>query len=378
MMNELFYELIRVSIGTQDALSRVPTEQEWDDMYKMAHKQSLTGICFVGLQRLGADAISGFTTIGMTEMQYLKWMGRAVKIRHRNQVVNRQCVELQAKLSADGLDSSILKGQGAASLYEEQLRYYRQSGDIDVWIRGGSRYVLEYVQRIAPTDNIRDNHAALNIFEDTEVEAHFRPAILRNPIRNRCLQSFFEQHEYICCNNPIVLPEGKIHVPTAQFNVVYQMVHVFEHFYTEGVGLRQVMDYYFVLLDAYEKDCIELTEALNVLKRLGLHRFASALMWVMGYVFEPKALDYKTSKHSWMICPPSESDGKFLLREIMLSGNFGKLDTRQKDLYKSKWHSFWTIESKTVRFWRFDHSACFWSPLWRVHSYLVRICNGYK
>lgn len=32
----------------------------------------------------------------------------------------------------------------------------------------------------------------------------------------------------------------------------------------------------------------------------------------------------------WMICEPDEEEGKFLLNEIMLAGNFGKYDQRIK------------------------------------------------
>ena len=46
MMDSLFFELIRVAIGTQDRLSRTPSSQEWKVLYDMAKKQSLVGICF--------------------------------------------------------------------------------------------------------------------------------------------------------------------------------------------------------------------------------------------------------------------------------------------------------------------------------------------
>ena len=58
----------------------------------------------------------------------------AAKIQQRNEVVNRQCAELQAKLSTEGFRSCVLKGQGVAMRYPEHLRGLRQSGDIDVWI----------------------------------------------------------------------------------------------------------------------------------------------------------------------------------------------------------------------------------------------------
>ena len=78
-MDSLFYQLIRVAIGTQDSLSRLPSQKEWKALYDMAKKQSLVGVCFAALQRLGADADEGFARIGMSEMLYLTWMGMTAK-----------------------------------------------------------------------------------------------------------------------------------------------------------------------------------------------------------------------------------------------------------------------------------------------------------
>lgn len=129
-MNEidnLFYQLIRVAIGTQDSLSRLPKAGEWGKLYKMAQKQSLVGVCFAGLQRLGADADEGFARIGMSEELYFDWMGNTFMIQQKNGIVNQQCVALQKRLSAGGMKFSILKGQGVASLY-------RGSREIDLKI----------------------------------------------------------------------------------------------------------------------------------------------------------------------------------------------------------------------------------------------------
>ena len=116
-INELFFDLIRVSIGTQNTLSRLPSEAEWEELFEMAVKQSLVGVCFAALQRLGADADEGFARIGMSEDLYFDWMGTAAQINMKNELVNRQCVELQKRLTAEGFRSSILKGQGVAALY---------------------------------------------------------------------------------------------------------------------------------------------------------------------------------------------------------------------------------------------------------------------
>lgn len=364
-MNLLFFELIRVAIGTQDSLSRLPNASEWCELYRMAKKQSLLGVCFSALQKLGADADDGFTKIGMSEMLYFNWIGMAATIQKKNQIVDKQCISLQKRLSADGFRSCVLKGQGVGQQYPKNLLWLRQSGDIDIWMDGGFDKVNAWVQKISATKVVNQHHVALKMFEDTEVEAHYHPINMTNPWRQRRLKKFIKEHEDECLTDIV---DDKIHVPTNEFNLVFLMVHIYHHLFTEGVGLRQLMDYFVVLSNTNLKDLP--ANYISIFSKLGLGRFASALMWVMKEVFG--------LSEQFMIFEPNERDGKFLLDEIMKSGNFGKLDERQKGLYKSKWNSFWMINGKTFRFWRFDHWAWLWSPIERVKGYLWRRIHGYR
>ena len=42
---------------------------------------------------------------------------------------------------------------------------------------------------------------------------------------------------------------GEIAVPTTAFNTIYQLCHLYHHFFDEGIGMRQIIDYYFVVND---------------------------------------------------------------------------------------------------------------------------------
>lgn len=313
-INSIFFELIRVATGTQESLTCMPSAREWGELYKMAKKQSLVGICFAALQRLGTDADEGFARIGMSEMLYLTWMGMAVKILQKNQTMDEQCGVLQKRLSADGLRSCILKGQGVASLYSEHLHGLRQSGDIDVWILPNDgestnehiARVVKYAKRFNPESHFSGKHIELSAFEDTEVELHVTPGKMNSPWHNRRLQRWFAGSIAAFVNkNGLIVPDNA-------FNVVYLLLHCYDHLLFEGVGLRQVMDYYWTLYNSPVKG----EDLKKTLSSLGLKRFASAMMWVQKEVFG--------IAEQYMICEPNEKEGRFLLSEIMTGGNFGK------------------------------------------------------
>ena len=403
-MKDLFLDLLKVSIGTVGCLSHTPTADEWGRLYEMAKKQSLVGVCFAGIQRLQLQEQCP------PEMLYLTWMGMAAKIQQRNEVVNRQCVDLQKRLSDDGFRSYIMKGQAVASLYKvsegfkfqkvsggsindnssnnSNLSQLRQSGDIDIYLEGGFDKVNEYVQRTYPTKEINELEIHYPCFPDTEVEIHFKPFVMDGP-KNRILQRFFDSCKEENFSNKVSLgfsgfqevSGGRLEIcaPTLKFNLVHQLVHIHHHLFYEGVGMRQLMDYHFVMKHEMEvKKGSDVMKVREIVDSLGLNKFASALMWVIGYVFDPGLLEAWNLKSETALWKPNEKDGRFLLEEILQSGNFGKQDERQRGLYDSKWNSFWMVHMKTFRMWRLDHWAWLWSPIWRIKGFVWRKLKGYK
>lgn len=188
----------------------------------------------------------------------------AAKIQQRNEVVNRQCVELQEKLSADEFRTYIMKGQSNAAMYGE-LQMLRQSGDIDVYPEGGFDKVLAYAKTYGNVEHVNELEMSVPFNSNTEVEFHYRPIIMRNPWKNRRLQRSFNEQEEACFQSRISLGEGlTISAPTTEFNLVHQLAHIHLHLFAEGIAMRQLMDYYFVLRDFKTKT--EETDSEKTLK----------------------------------------------------------------------------------------------------------------
>mgnify|MGYP004696135031 FL=1 len=87
------------------------------------------------------------------------------------------------------------------------------------------------------------------------------------------LYSKFREDGLRCC---ILNGIGEIAIPTTAFNVIYQLTHLYHHFFDEGIGMRQIIDYYYVVNN---DELLVIKDALQrELKHLGLWKFAGALI----------------------------------------------------------------------------------------------------
>ena len=378
-MDNLFFELLHVVVGNSTCLSHTPSAKEWKGLYALAYDHALLGVCFSSLNILDKQE----QLAEMPQQLKMHWLGMAVQIRKRNLLMNQRCVELQRILEQSGFRTYIMKGQGNAALYnnvqnsengcenkEFDLSTLRQPGDIDIYLEGGYDRVIGYVNKTFPTKEVNELEIHYHCFKDTEVEIHYQPFVMDGP-KNKVLQQFFKEESEACFKNRISLGNsGDICVPTITFNLVHQLVHIHHHLFYEGIGLRQLMDYFFLLIKASDSSVDSIERSKKVIHQLGLDRFAAALMYVLQIVF-----GLERDKMLWR---PSEKDGIFLLNEIMRSGNFGQSDIRKKAIYKNKWKSFWFVHFKTFCYWRFDHWAWFWSLICRIRGFVWRKLNGYN
>ena len=344
----LFFELLRVSVGEADALSREVSGKDWSLLFAMAAKQSLDGICFAGVEKLSESS-----DFEIPEETLYEWYGNYAYIKGQNDLFDRRCVELCQMVAESGLQSCILKGQGNAAMYGGQLRYSRRPGDIDLWISGGRQVVLDWVRSVAAVRDIDNHHVRAEIFPDCEVEVHYQPGVLLNRCADARYRKWYESR---------IAEQFTGIYPSASFNLVYQLTHLHGHFFTEGIGLRQFMDYYFLLKNR-DFDDSQSREARKTVSRLGMDRFASAVMWVLGYVFG--------LSRDYMLWKPDGSCGRFVLEEIMKGGNFGMYDSsRRRKAGASHLYRFGQIVRHGLRFARHFPSMCLWVPLNHICTYL--------
>lgn len=368
-MNDItaFFDFLKYCLGYKGNISRVVDSMNWLELYSFASKQALLGLCFDGIERLGKENPEELRLNPIGRELLMTWMGKAQQIRRQNRKVNAVAGKLFSMLKKDGLRCCVLKGQGNALMYPNP--YSRTPGDIDVWIDASRERIMEYTQKkFELGDDIRLQHLETSL-DGVPVELHFFPCSMNNPIYHARLQKWFRRNADLQCSNVVSLPDsiGEIAIPTTAFNVIYQLTHLYHHFFDEGIGMRQIIDYYYVV-SMLNVNSEMLTWLPKDLKHLGLWKFARAVMYVLH-----EALGLSEEK---MIAPMDEKRGKLLLAEILNGGNFGQHFTKyghftQQGMAKKYFLKIW----RNMHFVRYYPAEALSEPIFRTWHFFWRMKN---
>ena len=361
-MNDIFVTL-QYCLGYKGDISNVVASMDWQQLYSFASKQAILGLCFDGIERLGKEYSEELKKNPIERDLLITWMGKAQQIRRQNMKVNTVASKLFSMLREDGLRCCILKGQGNALMYPNP--YSRTPGDIDVWVNANRKEITEYAKcHFKQEDDIRFHHLETTM-GGVPVELHFFPCSMNNPLYHARLQKWFKRNAELQCSNVVSLPDGigEIAIPTTAFNVIYQLTHLYHHFFDEGIGMRQMIDYYYVVNN---DELLVIRDTLQKeLKHLGLWKFAGAVMYVLH-----ETLGLSEEK---MISPMDEKRGKLLLAEIMNGGNFGKHFTKyghftQQGMTKKFFLKIW----RNMHFVRYYPAEALSEPIFRTWHFFWR------
>lgn len=376
---KIFFDFLRFCIGSAKEIPDSLKEADWKELYAIAKKQALLGVLFYGIQRLPKE-------LAPEQKLLMQWMVMAEQIRKQNIRLFQDSVKVCKNFENEGFANCILKGQGNALLYPDP--YMRTPGDIDIYLSGGRTRVMQYINKVCPNQVMRYHHVDFPVMK-TAIEVHFTPSYMFCPIHNSRMQKWFKEVMGEQCNHRVSLPDGygEIHVPQVSFNVIYILSHLYRHIFTEGIGLRQLLDYYFVLLK-WHTDLTNLTDSnkslpqmtlINTdldalrhkLKYLGLWKFAQAVMFVMKEVFG--------LSEDRMIVPMDEREGRFLLAEIMRGGNFGQYDDRMgSKVGESKIHRYFRMNLRNLRFVKHYPTEALSEPLFRTWFAVWKKIHGIR
>ena len=258
---KIFIDFLRFCIGSVKEIPGSLKEADWQELYAIAKKQCLVGILFDGIKKLPAEHV------GMKKELLLQWMAESQMLEKANVRLNDAAIQVSEWFRKKGFRTCILKGQGNALMYPNP--YSRTPGDIDIWVEGEDKRVISFVRSISPHEKACYHHIEFPSYKGVEVEVHYRPSFLLCFWHNRKLQKYYERVKEEQFSHRVMLGEqGEIAIPTAEFNIIFQLTHIYAHLMNEGIGLRQLVDYYYALCDFYKvyQKSSKITPSLFTLK----------------------------------------------------------------------------------------------------------------
>ena len=259
--HQIFFDFLRFSIGPKSEIPSSLKEADWKALYRIAQKQCLVGVLFDGIKKLPAEYV------GMKKELLLQWMAESQMLEKANVRLNDAAIQVSEWFRKKGFRTCILKGQGNALMYPNP--YSRTPGDIDIWVEGEDKRVISFVRSISPHEKACYHHIGFPSYKGVEVEVHYRPSFLLCFWHNRKLQKYYERVKEEQFSHRVMLgKQGEIAIPTVEFNLIFQLTHIFSHLMNEGIGLRQLLDYYYVLCDFYKvyQKSSKITPSLFTLK----------------------------------------------------------------------------------------------------------------
>lgn len=364
-------EFLRFALGITPRPALDLDEKGWKRLYNLGFKHAILGVVFEGMSRfrgMGGELPEEVMDKGITA---------AISTEKKNRKMNRVAEGLARQLEADGFRCCLLKGQGNNLLYPNV--YSRTPGDIDVWVIGNGgepadvKSVISYARSHKTGARAVYHHVDYGKYEGVEVELHYRPSFMTNPVHNRRLQKWFASQAAEQSSNKAELPDdaGVVPVPTPEFNAVYQLAHINTHLLNSGFGLRHIIDYYYVIMALKDRD-----EIHDTLKHLGLKRIAGAMMWILQDLF-----DLPEDK---MVARPEEKAGRSLLKDVMRSGNFGNAGRKKDQAPQTQSRGSWRLKlqknvmrlQRDIRMVRYFPSECLCEPFFRIWHFFWRLIVG--
>lgn len=315
---QAFFELLRAGLWKKEARLSQFGEVDYESVYRLAQEQSVTGLLTAGVENLpDVKALQSLT---------LQVVGVTLQLERKSKAMNSFVASLFEKLKSSGIEALLVKGQGIAQCYERPL--WRACGDVDLLLDEENYQKAKTV--LAPLSESEEPevryrmHKAYHI-KGFEVELHgnMRGRFLKRVDRvvDEVQKDVFEGQKYRTWK----CGDTDVRLPNIDEDIIFVFTHILQHFFIEGVGLRQICDWCRLLWTFRTEINVELLE--NRLCKMGLmtewKSFGSLAVDYLGMPSD--AMPFYESKY--------KIKGERALGFVIETGNFGH-NRNTSDTYK--------------------------------------------
>ena len=327
----------------------------WQELLAFAKKETIVGIYWQGIQRLGDIPNKP------SEDDVMDWMGAYTKIVRRNIKTDDAVAKLTKIMRDNGIAFFVFKGQTVASYYPSPEM--RTSGDVDFYVfkKDWARAKSLLEKDVTMTDDHSGQHWEFTK-DGIPFEMHYHTAVFASGSRQRYWDELIDSYFDDILDHVEIDGVGVPTLPPT-LNSIYLFVHIYHHFLKEGIALRQFIDW-MMFFEVKHKEIVmpELTAKLDKLGLLSAFKaFGAVLTDVLGMdaSFFPYAL--------------TDSDKRYvnkIMTIVLRYGNFGKYGRKEQ---QGGWkHSVETgmraVRHITQFFWLSPPENLLWIPKLTIHS----------
>lgn len=360
----ILLELIKGGLwGTEVRLSNY-RDIDYSSVMQLAEEQSVVGLVTAELECVN--------DVKIPQQWLLQFIGSTLQLEQRNKAMNAFVASLISKMRAADIYTLLVKGQGIAQCYEKPL--WRVCGDVDLFL-SEDNYAKAKEMLVPMTSSVekeyeREKHLGMNI-DGWVVELHGRlycglSSRIERELDDIYSDTFSGGNVRSWNNNGVQVFQLGI-----ENDVFYVFTHILQHFYKEGVGLRQICDWCRLLWTYRDKMDVEKLESR--LKRVCIMTEWKAFgTFAVNYLGMPiEAMPFLNVNE----CTSLKKKADRICRFIMEVGNFGhNRDTSYYGKYPF-------VVRKTISAWRrtkdlFHHIMIF--PLDSLRFFPNIIWNGMK
>ena len=288
---QAFYFLLQAGLWNKEVHQRVDEVFDCLEIYRLAEEQSVLGLVIVGLEK---------SDIKPPQALLLQWIGEVQMLEQRNKAMNKFIGTLVDKLRMADVYTLLVKGQGVAQCYQNPL--WRACGDVDLLLSEKNykkaNSILSMMASSIDEENHYNKHIAMTI-DDWTVELHgtLRSGLWKKLDRelNKVQRSVFYEGKVRSWMNG----NTQVFLPAPDEDVVFVFSHILQHFYKEGIGLRQICDWC-RLIWTY-KDSLDLRLLESRIRKMGVmsewKAFAALAVDYLGMPFE--AMPFYSDDKKW-------------------------------------------------------------------------------
>ena len=317
---QAFFALVRAGLWETEVRLALYEKIDYQGVYRLAEEQSVLGLVTAGFDHI-AD-------VKAPQEEVLQFVGSSLQLEQTNAAMNRFLAKLIVFLRKNDVYTLLVKGQGIAQCYERPM--WRACGDVDLLLSDENytkaKKVLTPLASNVDDENIARKHLSMTI-DDWTVELHgtmfggWSKSVdkLIGEAQEDCFLSG-SVRSWDNCGTQVFLP-----LPNN--DVIFVFTHILQHFFIEGIGLRQICDWC-RLIWTY-RDNLDLRLLEKRLTSAGLmpkwKAFGALAVEYLG--MEPQIIPFYSSEAKWK----RKADN--ILPLILETGNFGHArDMGYKDI----------------------------------------------